>query len=264
MAAEGALLASHVVQPHQSPHELTTGSMNCRAQQHNTWARLMLGGWIAEHCTWAWHEEEVRAVGAACANMAIRMGARRPVSNPLQLWHRVRRVHAQALHPNRPFFPRTSASNQRVYRRHTSLPDLPHASQRGAPHHSAEPSLDLHRVVLSDDDNAENKIARRLCLGPGSLPSTPPTVAAAAACHQRLRRPTRGRGSARRQGSREELGLTGGEGGVSRWRGRGAREHGNNYGRWPGGDATGAKALAKPGPRKTSPHLVSRGPGYDL
>ena len=63
------------------------------------------------------------------------------------------------------------------------------------------------------------------CAGPGSPPSTSPT--AAAARRQRLRRPARGRGSARRQAGREERSREG-RLGARRWRGRGAREHGSS------------------------------------
>ena len=68
------------------------------------------------------------------------------------------------------------------------------------------------------------------CAGPGSPPSTSPT--AATARRQRLRRPARGRSSARCQAGREEqrregVGARRWRGRVSRWRGRGAREHGS-------------------------------------
>ena len=69
------------------------------------------------------------------------------------------------------------------------------------------------------------------CAGPGSPPSTSPT--AATARRQRLRRPARGRSSARCQAGREEqrregVGARRWRGRVSRWRGRGAREHGSS------------------------------------
>ena len=126
------------------------------------------------------HLEEVRAVGAARADVAILTGARRPVPDPPQHRHGVRRVPAHAPHPDRPFFfPRAApaASDQRAHRRHSSLPDPPHASQRGAPHRSAgPPPPGLHCAAPSEEDE-EDLLAMAT---PASIPSPADATAIAA------------------------------------------------------------------------------------
>jgi hypothetical protein len=110
-------------------------------------------------------------VGAARADVAIRTGARRPVPDPPQHRHGVRRVPAHAPHPERlTFFPRAPASDQRAQRRHSSLPDPPHASQRGAPppppQRSAGPPPGLHSAAPADGGEDLLAIAT-----PASIPS---------------------------------------------------------------------------------------------
>lgn len=95
-----------------------------------------------------------QAVGAARPEVATRTGARRPVPDPPQLRHGVRRVPAHAPQPDRRL-PLAPASDQRAHRRHSSLPDPPHASQRGAPppHRSAAGGgPGLHCAAPPSDD----------------------------------------------------------------------------------------------------------------
>ena len=129
---------------------------------------------------WSSHLEEVRAVGAARADVATRTGARRPVPDPPQHRHGVRRVPAHAPHPDRPFFfPRAApaASDQRAHRRHSSLPDPPHASQRGAPHRSAgPPPPGLHCAAPSEEDEEDLSAMAT----PASIPSPADATAIAA------------------------------------------------------------------------------------
>lgn len=123
-----------------------------------------------------------RAVGAARAEAATRTGARRPVPDPPQHRQGARRVPAHAPHPDRRL-PLAPASDHRAHRRHSSLPDPPHASHRGAPppppHRSAAggaPGLHVHGAGPSEDEGG----ARLAIATPASIPSPAEATAIAA------------------------------------------------------------------------------------